>query len=44
LTFEFVACTIRKEKKRKEKKRKIASATGAENRTISQMIFNPKNY
>jgi len=27
--------------KNKEKKRKITSATGAENRTMSQLIFNP---
>jgi len=37
--IEFVACTI---KKRKEKK--MASATGAENRTMSQLIFNPNKY
>jgi len=36
--IEFVAC----KKKRKEKK--IASATGAENRMISQLIYNPNKY
>jgi len=40
--IELVACTIKKEKKRKEKK--MASATGAENRTMSQLIFNPNKY
>jgi len=35
----FVACTILD--KNKKKKRKITSATGAENRTMSQFIFNP---
>jgi len=38
--IEFVACTIKKRKKEK----KIASATGAENRTMSQLIFNPNKY
>jgi len=36
--IEFVACTILD---KNEKKRKITSATGAENRTMSQLIFNP---
>ena len=36
--IEFVVC----KKKRKEKK--IASATGAENRMISQLMYNPNKY
>ena len=38
--IEFVACTmlIKSKKKRKEK---VTLATGAENRTMSQLIFNP---
>jgi len=35
---EFVACTIKK------KEKKIASATGAEDRTMFQLIFNPNKY
>ena len=41
--IEFVACTVKK--KQPEKKRTtVAAATGEENRTMSQLIFNANKY
>ena len=39
--IEFVACSKINNKRKEEEERKITWATGEEDRTMSQLIFNP---